>query len=267
MTQQAAWNAEHYHVVSRPHEAWGSKVLGRIPTGTYRTAMDAGCGTGKITKALLDLLPEATVVAVDYSAAMLEVARAEYAKDYGDRVRFRQLDLSRATAADVPERFDLIFSTATFHWIHDHDRLFRLLFDLLNPGGWLVAQCGGGPNLAEARRFANELMQRAEFASAFAQWNEPWIYEDDVTTAQQLAAVGFTEIETDLEAQPTDMHDAETYRQYVRTVIFREHLAAIGNPDQQKSFVEAMVGHAGGQTPPWQLDYWRLNMRAQKPLV
>jgi trans-aconitate 2-methyltransferase len=31
--------------------------------------------------------------------------------------------------------FDLILSTATFHWIPDHDRLFRNLARALEPGG------------------------------------------------------------------------------------------------------------------------------------
>ena len=38
---------------------------------------------------------------------------------------------------------DLIFSTATFHWIKDHDGLFRWLAQALKPQGRLVAQCGG----------------------------------------------------------------------------------------------------------------------------
>jgi trans-aconitate methyltransferase len=37
---------------------------------------------------------------------------------------------------------DVVFSTATFHWIHDHDRLFRSIFTALKPGGRLRAQCG-----------------------------------------------------------------------------------------------------------------------------
>jgi trans-aconitate 2-methyltransferase len=265
MARQTEWNAETYHVVSKPHEQWGNKVLGRIPDINIRTAMDAGCGTGKITRELLERLPDATVTAVDYSPAMLEVAEREFAPIYGDRVRFAQSDLSTAHASDFGERFDLIFSTATFHWILDHQRLFRLLFDLLNSGGYLVAQCGGGPNLIRARAFAGELMASPQFAHYFTDWVEPWVYEDDVTTARQLNTAGFVDIDTDLEDQPTDMHDAETYRNYVRTVIFREHLAKITNPADQDAFVEAMVESTSKADPPFMLDYWRLNMVARKP--
>jgi trans-aconitate 2-methyltransferase len=265
MPRQAEWNAETYHVVSRPHENWGAAVLARVPRSGITRAMDAGCGTGKITRALLELLPEASVTAVDYSQAMLDVARREYQPIYGDRVSFLQVDLSQAQASEFPDRYDLIFSTATFHWIHDHERLFGLLFDLLSTGGWLVAQCGGGPNLNRARAFASGLMQSERFARWFRDWQEPWYYADDVVTAERLRSSGFEAIETNLEEQPTEMHDAETYREYVRTVIFREHLAKIADDGQKQAFVDALVANASESDPPYVLDYWRLNMKAHKP--
>lgn len=266
MARQAEWNASTYHLVSTPHQKWGASVLERIPDVSVNRAMDAGCGTGKITRDLLELFPDATIVAVDYSSAMLAVARETYEPTYGDRVRFQQLDLATATESDVDEQFDLIFSTATFHWIHDHERLFRLLYSWLKPGGWLVAQCGGGPNLVRARAFAGDLMRSEQFGKYFATWTEPWIYENDADTARQLADAGFEEIETSLEDQPTDMQNAETYREYVRTVIFREHLAAITNDVDRDAFVEALVSNVANDDPPFVLDYWRLNMKARRPL-
>ena len=48
----------------------------------------------------------------------------------------------------MDEPVDLIVSTATFHWILDHERLFARLYAALRPGGRLVAQCGGAGNIA-----------------------------------------------------------------------------------------------------------------------
>ena len=160
MTQRVDWNAEDYHVVSRPHEVWGARVLDRVPREGVRVAIDAGCGTGKITRELLDRLPDTIVYALDVSAPMLAVAERELAA-YGGRVRFRQADLASVAPADIGTTADLIFSTATFHWVKDHDLLFRNLYDLLNPGGWLIAQCGGGPNIAILCRRMTELMAGA----------------------------------------------------------------------------------------------------------
>ena len=72
---------------------------------------------------------------------MVEEARERL----GPRADVRVADLTEL-ALDAP--VDAILSTATFHWIADHDRLFERLFAALAPGGRLVAQCGGEGNVA-----------------------------------------------------------------------------------------------------------------------
>src|SRR4051794_7663882 len=152
------WNAPSYHRVSTPHMSWGAKVLDRLQLRGDEVALDCGCGTGKLTAELLDRLPNGRVIAVDRSANMLEVAAAFLTPRFGDRVTFRQADLQTFDVSELGFAVDLIFSTATFHWIPDHERLFRNLFSLLQPNGCLAAQCGGGPNLARLAERTDALM-------------------------------------------------------------------------------------------------------------
>jgi trans-aconitate methyltransferase len=49
-------------------------------------------------------------------------------------------DLTLAIADGGP--FDAVFSTGAFHWIRDHEQLYRRIFCLLLPGGWLVEGLG-----------------------------------------------------------------------------------------------------------------------------
>ena len=70
----------------------------------------------------------------------------------------------RCGCAAVDRVADAIFSTATFHWALDHPALFSSLFRSLKPGGRLVAQCGGGPNIRRLRDRASALMHEPEFA-------------------------------------------------------------------------------------------------------
>jgi trans-aconitate 2-methyltransferase len=133
------WNAETYHRVSNPQFDWGTVVLARLPLDGGECVLDVGCGTGRLTEQLLTRLPHGRVIGIDQSANMVRVAR-DYLKPQGPRM---QLLVADAVALPLEAHADAVFSTATFHWVLDHPRLFRSLHDALKPGGRLVAQCGG----------------------------------------------------------------------------------------------------------------------------
>ena len=267
MHAPAEWNAESYHVVSRPHEAWGARVLDRVDPAGVSVALDVGCGTGKVTAELLDRLPNSTVYALDRSASMLEVADRELAPRYGDRVRFVEVDLAEIEPRHVGELADLIFSTATFHWVADHDTLFRRLFAMLSPGGRLIAQCGGGPNIQRLRDRVGQLMAREPFSRYFTGWPGPWNFADDRTTAARLEAAGFTDIETNLEFHPAQMADADEYRTFLATVVLGEHLHRLPTAELKTDFVAHLTEQAATDDPPFELDYWRLNMMGTRPAL
>ena len=59
------WDAATYDRMSSPQLDWGLAVLERLELRGDETVLDAGCGTGRVTRALLERLPEGRVVAVD----------------------------------------------------------------------------------------------------------------------------------------------------------------------------------------------------------
>src|SRR2546423_2203542 len=148
------WNSTVYHRLSAPQVSWGKKVLSRLRLRGDELVLDAGCGTGRLTADLFEVLPRGRVVGIDLSQNMLQSAREHLLAQYGSRVSLVEADL-----LDLPfERaFDGIVSTAAFHWVLDHLRLFVGLRQALIPGGWLEAQCGGGQNVISLRTRANEL--------------------------------------------------------------------------------------------------------------
>ena len=135
------WNAGEYHRLSAPQFQWGQRVLSELHLRGDERVLDAGCGSGKLTRLLLQSLPQGRVVGVDLSRNMVRLAHDNLKADFAGRVRFVAGDL---VALPFRECFDGIFSTASFHWVFDHDALFRNLFASLKKGGWLHAQCGGG---------------------------------------------------------------------------------------------------------------------------
>ena len=73
------WDASTYQRISDPMTAWGERVLGRLELRGDESALDAGCGTGRVTRMLAERLPRGRVLAVDASAAMVEEAAARLA--------------------------------------------------------------------------------------------------------------------------------------------------------------------------------------------
>lgn len=256
------WDAASYHRLSAPQFSWGVQVLERLRLGGGETVMDAGCGTGRLTAGLLERLPRGRVVAVDLSQNMLAEARSHLSPRSGGRVGFVRADLA---ALPFDGAFDGVFSTAAFHWVPDHPRLFRSLYQSLRPGGWLAAQCGGGPNIARLMRRASVLMAGEPYAPHFAGWRDSKVFADDVTTAERLRAAGFVDVETSLEPAPTVLPGAEEFREFLTTVNMHAHLARLPEGPLRRRFVEELTEQAAADDPPYSLDYWRLNIRAQRP--
>ncbi|MGH9662356.1 MAG: class I SAM-dependent methyltransferase [Bryobacteraceae bacterium] len=256
------WNAAAYHKVSGPQTSWGQQVLDRLTVKGNECVIDAGCGSGRLTGELMERLPQGRIVALDGSWNMLMTARANLRPAFGDRVAFVQIALPQLPFA---ESVDLVFSTATFHWVRDHAALFRNIYRTLKPGGRLVAQCGGGPNLAQAHRLAEQVMRRPRFAPHFASWTGIWEFASAETTAERLRGAGFDDIATSIEPATTGFSVEADYREFVSTVIYHPHMAMLPTEDLKQAFLDGVTELARRDTPPFTLDYWRLNMAGVRP--
>jgi len=254
------WNAAVYHRLSGPQVSWGKKVLARLELSGEEVVLDAGCGTGRLTAELLDALPRGRVIAIDLSQNMLNSAREHLTNDFG-----RRLSLVTCDFLHLPFKrgFDVVVSTAAFHWVRDHDRLFRNLHDLLHPGGWLEAQCGGGPNVNRLRDRANTLAASPKFAPHLQGFREPWLFEDAEGAAETLRHAGFQDVETSVEPTPTTLSDASQFAEFVRNIILHRHLELIPTEEGKAEFIAALTEQAAEDDPPYTLDYWRLNLRGR----
>lgn len=245
------WDAETYDRVSDPQFQWGMEVLDRLALSGDEFVLDAGCGSGRVTAKLLDRLPDGRVLAVDGSPSMLAKAR----EALGDRVAYMEADLS---ALEVPEPVDVVFSTATFHWIPDHAVLFERIREALVPGGRLHAQCGGAGNVASHAQAIATVASRPEFAPHYEQMPVIWNFATAEDTAELLEAAGFTEVECSLEPKPLE---PENPREFTRTVTLGPHLATL--PEGLRDpFIDAVLAES---PEPLRLDYVRLNMQARSP--
>lgn len=254
------WDSAAYHRLSDNQFAWGLKVLQRLNLRGDETVLDVGCGSGRVTMVLRARLSRGRLIAVDLSEKMVRQARETLRTASGLVWKRCLVAVADATALPLREAVDGVFSTATFHWVKDHERLFRELHTALTPGGWVEAQCGGGPNLERVRGRVREAMNAAEFAPYFAGWEEPWNYPAPEATAERLCAAGFVDVRTSLEPAAFCIQDRQQYRDYLATVTFHQHVLRLPEGLRER-FKDAMVEAAAGD---WEMDYWRLNISARR---
>lgn len=258
------WNSAAYHRLSGPQTSWGKKVISRLRLRGDETVLDAGCGTGRLTAELLGVLPGGRVVGIDLSLNMLTTAREHLQRDLGPRV---SLVVANLFQLPFVRAFDGIVSTAAFHWVLDHDRLFANLFQALRPGGWLEAQCGGGPNLAQLRNRVHALSASPDYARFLASFPEPWFFADAESAANTLRRTGFSDVKTGVEPAPTVLRDAAEYSEFIETMILRQHLQRIPEKSLRARFLSRLTELAAADDPPYCLDYWRLNLSARVPVT
>jgi trans-aconitate 2-methyltransferase len=248
MTTPRDWDAATYDRVADPQTRWGAAVLDRLELSGDETVLDAGCGSGRVTESLVEHLPRGRVVAIDASPSMVEAARARLAR-FGDRVAYVVADLGRPF--DVPGGpVDAILSTATFHWVPDHDALFRNLAAVIRPGGRLSAQFGGAGNIASVK---------AVLATIGDGWLGDAHYETPEATTARLIASGFVDIRTWLQPEPTRFEPGEPFETFLRTVILGQHVDRLP-PEERDAFVHDVAGRIGEPV----VDYVRLNVLATR---
>lgn len=220
-------------------------MLAQLQLNGDETVIDAGCGTGRLTAKLLERLPRGRVIALDQSEAMLEKARAELQR-FGDRVSFQQADLGDLQLHEVA---DVVFSTATFHWVKDHDALFRGLYRALKPGGRLHAQCGGKGNLGRHLKLALDILNMGPV-------EYPTFFADAESSVQRLSAAGFRDAKAWLKDAPTPFPDAQAFRTFIAHVTLRTVVGTLG--DEADAFLDRVVK---ASSPSYALDYVRLELR------
>jgi len=245
-----AWDAATYHTVSGPQAAMSEAVLDRLELAGDETVLDTGCGSGRVTRLLLDRLPRGRVIAVDADAGMVEHARAALP---AERVEVHQQDL---TALRLDTVADAAFSNAVFHWIADHDALFAAIAGALRPGARLSAQCGGEGNVARVQAIAEEAAAVPAIRDHFSGWACPWYFAGPQETEERLHAAGFTDVECWLQSWPVRPDDPRTY---LETVCLGPYLERLPE-SEHAAFVGAVAERVGGE-----LDYVRLNITARMP--
>jgi trans-aconitate 2-methyltransferase len=165
-------------------------------------------------------------------------------------VRFVHANLLSVTAADLGDAApaDAVFSTATFHWVVDHERLFANLAAVLRPGGRLVAQCGARGNVEGLSAVIRGLGVERPGS---------WYYASADETVVHLERAGFIDVQVWTNREPTPFDTPAELRDFLEAVCVREAVALMDD-EQRERFLDAVVT----RMPERVIDYVRLNILA-----
>ncbi len=142
-----------------------SRLLDIAEIGKERRIVDLGCGTGAVTKLIVDRLHaarESVIYAVDHSATALRAAVA----DMGDRkdaaIQFVQAEVQQLTSA-VKEQVDAVVYCNSIHYVPDKSALMKQIREKLRPGGRLAINTSffDGSHPPESAEFYRRWMMRS----------------------------------------------------------------------------------------------------------
>ena len=177
----------------------------RIPHGgAGLRLLDAGCGTGASTSALLAAAPNAEIVAVDASAGMLAEAAA---KQWPDTVRFVHSPIEAIAEAGVHGPFDGIFAAYLLRNLADPDGQLRAFRELLTPGGTLAVHEYSVRDSRAATAIWNAVCWAIIIPSGWRQtrdaalyrhlWRSVNAFDGAAAFQRRLAAAGFTGVHSE----------------------------------------------------------------------
>jgi trans-aconitate 2-methyltransferase len=169
------WDADAYSKNSTFQKDLAAELVANLNLTGNERIMDLGSGDGKIAADIAALVSAGKVMGVDASPVMVKFAQESFPSADHPNLSFILMD---ARKLSFEEEFDLVFSTATLHWIEDHRSVLAGIRRSLAPGGRIVLQMGGKGNTQDMIETTQDLIKRPEWQGFFNGFTFPWHFYD-----------------------------------------------------------------------------------------
>ena len=243
------WNTTTYDDAHSFVYEYGGDVVDLLDPAAGERILDLGCGPGPRPHRSAE--PDASAVAPDQSAEMIDAARESYPD-----CEFLQAD---AREFSFEEPFDAVFSNAALHWIRDQESVLNSVADALRPGGRFVAELGGSGNID-----AIVTATHAELAERGYETSMPWYFPTIGEYAPRLEAHEFEVQYATLFDRPTELDGPDGLATWMDG--FGDSLLAGLSETAQESVIEGVedrLREALFSDGSWTADYRRLRTVAE----
>ena len=257
---QYSWDARTYDKVSSNVQLeWGRKLLEKRRWIGNEIVMDAGAGSGNLTKILAGKVPQGQVYAVDSDSNMVKQAKSNLSG-----CRNVQVIHSRMDKVNLPTKFDIIFSNSALHWVLNQEDVYSHFWQLLKPKGELLIECGARGNVERPLSVIFKIMQSDQFKEHFINWKQPWYFPKPDETKKLLQEARFKDIKVNLSKRTTAFSDRQSFANFVKTVIMKPFLSYLPNAKRKDQFIGVFLDEFEQSGPGWLLDFMRLGIFARK---
>jgi trans-aconitate methyltransferase len=194
------WNADEYARHSKAQQVWARELIAKLHLLGSENVLDIGCGDGKVTAEIAQAIPTGSILGVDSSTSMIELAQQKFSAD-----RYANLNFQIADARALPfdQEFDIVFSNAALHWIRDHKTVLDGIYKSLRSDGRILLQMGGRGNAAGILSVLEDMINKVSWADYFNDFDFPYGFHNDRDYKIWLKKAGFHSIRADL--IPKDM--------------------------------------------------------------
>lgn len=226
------WPATDYAVGSFIQATVASEHLNQLMMKPNDKVLDVGCGNGEFSKKILDKVPKGSVLGIDASENMLQLAR-EISRSYPN-FSIQQADVLSMSFVD---EFDYVVSFWCLQWSKDIYQAFNHIFKALKKGGKLFALFPVGNDPYIMTYYA--LKESGRFSS-LEKFKPPVDYSRFNHLEEQLASIPFHQLEIKQCKHQLILPSLDTFRKFVNGIAFYQKQLAEG---EVKELNEAMVRH------------------------
>lgn len=257
------FDGEKYKKASAHQKEWANKILAELYFKGNETILDLGCGDGVITNQLADLVPDGEVLGIDASEGMIKTAQK------GREFKNVIFELKNINEIEYKNRFDFIFSNATLHWILDHNKLLKKVFQALKPAGTIRFNFAGDGNCSFFFGVIRRAMSKSRFREFFQDFTWPW-YMPTIEEYNKIAAeTEFSDFEIWGENADRYFADCDSMIKWIdqpSIVPFLKCIPAHQKQDFRNFVVERMIEETKQEDGTCFETFRRINIRAGKNL-
>jgi trans-aconitate 2-methyltransferase len=212
--QSYQWNAIDYAKSSGIQQEWARELISKLSLKGNETLLDIGSGDGKVTAEIAMHLPKGSVIGIDSSQEMIKLAQNMYPADAFVNLRFQLMD---ANNLKFENKFDIVFSNATLHWIFDHRPVLNGINKCLKPGGKMLLQMGGRGNADEVMKVLKKLISKDEWNKYFCEFNFSYGFHDPDNYSKWLRGAGLNAKRVELIPKDAEHQGRSGLEAWIRT--------------------------------------------------